>query len=303
MKADLMDVALFKDYLLDERVIAQSTTRAYCILLTAFLSHNPDIDNPNEYNDYIIEKAFKARSFYTYYALLAYVKFKFADSKKIRDKIIESLRKPSMPLGLKRERRNLDEEKVVDIILNIKEEKHQIVAMIQKLTGVRAGDILRIPVGNILVEKYEDKDIIRLAIVGKGGRRNVVEIFDVVTQHLILNYINKYKKHVVEGYHFLEYSKLRKKSSSKEVFNIYLSNYNQYFFDLKQALNACGIMKEEWATHDFRRDFARRVWTKYKNLQILQNVLNHTDPKTTMRYLAQSGLRNIEIYKDMQEDK
>jgi len=205
-------------------------------------------------------------------------------------------------LGVKRERRNLEDEKIIDIIVNIKEKKHQIIALVQKLTGVRAGDIMRIPEGNILLEKYKGKDILRLAIIGKGGRRNVVEIFDPIAQKVILDYIEKPSKYTVEGYHFLEYSR-RVKKASKDFINIYLANYNQYFFDLKQALNAVGIMKEEWATHDFRRAFARKVWLKYNNLQTLQNILNHSDPKTTMRYLTQEGLQNIEVYKEMQKNE
>ena len=302
MKADLMDVALFKDYLLNERIIAQSTTRAYCILLSGFLTRNPDIDSIQDYNDFIIEKAFKSRSFYTYYALLAYIKFKFKDNKTTRDKIIENLRKPKMPLGIKRERRNLPEDKILEIISKLTEHKHQVIALVQKLTGVRAGDIMRIPEGNILLEKYKETEILRLAIIGKGGRRNVVEIFDPVGKEVVLNYINTYNKHTVPGYCFMEYSKLRKRASQEEI-NLYLANYNRYFLDLKQALNGCGIMKEEWATHDFRRDFARKVWIKYNNLQTLQNIMNHSDPKTTMRYLTQEGLKNIEVYKEMQEEK
>jgi len=303
MKADLMDPSLYKDYLLNDRIIAHSTARAYTIVLSGFLKHNPDIDNVNAYNDFIIEKAFKGRSFYTYYALLGYIKYKFKDSKKLRDTIIENLRKPKMPIGIVRERRNLDEDKVLKIIANLKVHKHQLIALVQKLTGVRAGDIMRIPTGNILVEKYKDKQILRLAIIGKGGRRNVVEIFDPIAQKVILDYIDKPSKHVIEGYYFLEYSKLRKKTQSKDEFDLYLTNYNQYFLDLKQALNACGIMKEEWATHDFRRDFARKVWMKYNNLLILQNIMHHSDPKITMRYLVQEGLNNIEIFEEMQEDK
>jgi integrase len=303
MKADIMDVALFKDHLLNEKIIARSTARAYAIVLGGFLTTNPDIDSPNDYNDYIIEKSFRNRSFYTYYALLAYVKFKFKNDKATKENIIESLRKPRMPIGIKRERRNLSDEKVLEIIANLKEPKHQIIALIQKLTGVRAGDIIRIPDGNILSEKYKGKEILRLAIIGKGGRRNVVEIFDETAQKVIKNYIKNPGKWTIDGYYFMEFSKKRKRVSSKDPFDLYLANYNQYFYDLKQALNGAGIMKEEWATHDFRRDFARKVWIKYNNLQILQSIMNHTDPKTTMRYLVQEGLKNIEVYKEMQENE
>ncbi len=60
-------------------------------------------------------------------------------------------------------------------------------------------------------------------------------------------------------------------------------------------------MKEDFATHDFRRNFARKVWLKYKNLIILQKILGHNDPRTTTRYLNMEGLDLIEVHKEMQK--
>jgi len=78
------------------------------------------------------------------------------------------------------------------------------------------------------------------------------------------------------------------------------SNYLRYWKDLKYALNVNGIDKEDFATHDFRRCFARKVWEKEKDVYVLQSLLNHTDPKVTLRYLDQSGLKNIDYHKKMQ---
>jgi integrase len=63
---------------------------------------------------------------------------------------------------------------------------------------------------------------------------------------------------------------------------------------------SAGVDMRMFATHDFRRCFARRVWEKWKDVNILQSVLNHADPKTTLRYLQQSGLRNVDYFKIIQ---
>jgi len=300
MKADLMDVALFVDHLENEKVYAASTVRAYGIMLSAFLERNPDIENSEDYNKFIIEKGIKKRSYYVYYVLLNYINFKFKKEKVIRDSITENLRKVSMPLNIKRERRNLDPEQILNIISNIKDEKHQIIALIQKLTGLRAGDVLRITKGNIKVEKYKKLEILRIAATGKRGKRLVVEIFDKVAQDVILNYIENPTESHHQDYYFLEYSTFKKNASNTYI-KLYLNNYNRYWADLKQSLDGCGIMKEDFATHDFRRNFARKVWLKYKNLIILQKILGHNDPRTTTRYLNMEGLDLIEVHKEMQK--
>jgi len=302
MKAHLMDLSLYKDFLKRERALAPTTERAYVIMVNAFLGKNPDIDNHEDYNNHIVEKAFKSRSYYAYYALRSFIEFKFKENKKLKNEIIENLRKPSMPLNIKRERRNLEPEQILDIIVKIKKQKHQIVALIQKMTGLRAGDVLRIKKGNILVEKYDGKEILRIAAIGKRGKRVVVEIFDDIAQKVILHYINNnLTEHHHQDYYFLEYPTSRK-GCCREFVRLYLRNYNVYLADLKQALNASGIMQEEFASHDFRRNFARSVWMKYKNLLILQKILGHNDPKTTMRYLNMEGLDLIEIHREMQAD-
>ena len=61
-----------------------------------------------------------------------------------------------------------------------------------------------------------------------------------------------------------------------------------------------GIDVTAFATHDFRRCYARRVWTRYKDVHVLQELLNHVNPATTMRYLKQSGMQNIDYHKEMQ---
>jgi integrase len=71
--------------------------------------------------------------------------------------------------------------------------------------------------------------------------------------------------------------------------------------DLKLALVSCGHQEKDFGSHDFRRCFSRRAWEKYKDVNVLQNLLMHRDPKTTLRYLKNSGMQNIDLHAEMQE--
>ena len=310
MKPDLMDSSLYKEYLLNDKILAPSTTHHYVVILEGFLKGNPDIEDSESYNQYIIAKAFKKRSYYTYYALKKYIEFKITD-KKLKEKLLESLRKPSMNLNIIRERRSLNDEQIFNVIAAIKEPKHQIIALIQKITGLRAGDIFNIKKDSVLEEEYQGQKILRIATLGKRKKRHVVEIFDPICQDVIKNYIKELghetyfmgktkKVDIYEDYIFIEYS-LFYKNQSNEFNDIKFANYVRYWNDLKIAMNKCGIMKESFATHDFRRGFARKVWLKFKDLYILQKVLGHNDPRTTMRYLHQEGLDLVDVHKQMQE--
>ncbi len=94
----------------------------------------------------------------------------------------------------------------------------------------------------------------------------------------------------------------RQGDTSKE-YKLISQNYRRYWADLKQALNAVGVAKQDFATHDFRRCFAREIWDKYKDLVLLQNALNHENPGTTIRYLKQSGLQNRDVFYQYQMEK
>jgi len=138
----------------------------------------------------------------------------------------------------------------------------------------------------------------KLALTAKRGKRNVPYIYDEVAQEIILNYTSTHDEG--NGYYFIELGKMKNRYGKVDnEFMMVKMNYHWFWSDLKNALESAGVDYEDFATHDFRRCFARRVWEKYKDLVILQNVLNHSDPKTTIRYLEQSGLKNIDVYKEM----
>jgi len=298
MKAELFDISFFEEWLREKRRLSESSIFVYVRSVERFLAKDPDIHNLDDYNNFLIEVAIKKRCNHYYSALKAYIEFKITDGN-IKNRIISGLIKPKERKDLARERKHLNEDKILEIINYLENDKNKIIALIQSITGVRAGDILRLKRGGIVPEEYQGKPVLRLNIIGKGGKRNPVFIHDEVIQGLIMDYILNNHNH--DEYYFIELGRYKNRPGSVGHEHLLVRmNYNWYWADLKQALQTAGVSKDDFATHDYRRCFARRVWEKWKDVHKLQKALNHADPKVTMRYLEQSGLQNIDIHYEMQ---
>jgi integrase len=291
-----VDLHLFVEFLKEKKNLQQSSMRIYTDVVENFLMSYNDIYNLESYNDYIIKHAIKKRSNVAYSALKTYIQYKIQD-KSLQFTLIEGMIKPPIHQTAKIERKYLTEEQIIGMINNIKDEKHRTIALIQDLSGIRAGDVLRIKRGDIHPEVYEDKAVLKIITDGKGDKRNIVYIHDEIIQMLIINYIVNH--FVSNEYYFME-NKSRNINADFKDYTNYRSNYIAYYRDLKQAMYKSGISHKDFATHDYRRCYARRVWTRYKDLHVLQELLNHANPATTMRYLKQSGMQNIDYHKEMQ---
>lgn len=292
-----MDIPLYKQWLSEKKNLSDSSIYAYSIAVGAFLKTNPDLENLQDYNDFLVESTIKKRTTYSYHALKLFVDYKIPDAA-TRNRLKDGFVKPKPHTAIKRERRHLSEEQIFEVI-NMLELKHRIVSIIQHLTGVRAGDIMRIKRGRIMTEEYKGQLTLKLIVTGKREKRNVVYVHDEIAQNLIMDYITSNYNH--DDYYFLDKRcKDSRNLSYLNDYNLYKNNYWRFWVDLKQALQSCGISKDDFATHDFRRCFARRAWERYKDIHVLQSLLNHRDPTVTLRYLEQSGLKNIDYHHEMQ---
>lgn len=293
-----MDLPLYRDYLKEKRMVAESTIQVYTDAVSMFLAGNPDLDAIEDYNNFIIKTAIKKRCYHFYYAIKNFIEYKIEDNS-LKNKLLDNMIKPEMRQDIIQERRYLTEDDILSVINSLQEEKHQVIALIQTLTGVRVGDILRLKRDNIMPEEYKLKPVLRMNIIGKGKKRNVVYIHDEVAQQIILDYItNNYN---FNDYYFITLGKMRgRKGNVDSEFKLIKMNYAWFWSDLKEALQKNMIKREDFATHDFRRCFARRAWTKWKDIHVLQSLLNHSNPAVTLRYLTQSGLKNIDYSYEMQ---
>jgi len=300
MKSSPFDVGFFEEYLREKKNLAESSIHYYVQGVSRFLKTDPNLESLESYNTFIIEHGIKKRSGQYYSILKAFIEYKISDGN-LRNKLLDGLIRPPERHDIKVERKFLNENRILDVISNLKNEKHRLIGLIQSLTGVRAGDVLRIARGNIQSERYEGKEaVLRLVIIGKGKKRNVVYLHDRVAIGLLLNWVQNNYLH--DEYYFLTTKNRWGKELNHEgdFFKLYNYNYKQYWMDLKQALNKCGIDPKDFATHDMRRCFARRVWERYKDIHVLQSMLNHSDPKVTLKYLEQSGLKNVDYHYEMQ---
>jgi len=288
----------FNRFLREKHDISETTIVVYIRAIDDFVNEVDDYYNLEEYNKFLINHSIKKRSTYYYYALKYFIKYKIED-KALKANILENLIKPDIKTTLKYERKYLNEKQILEVINSMKKLKNKVLALVQFVTGVRAGDVLRIKRGDIIPEVYEDNPVLKLIITGKGEKRNIVYIHDETIQTLLIDFL--VSNFLNEKYYFLE-DKSRKMDVVSKQNNIHHSNYTAYKRDLKQALYIQCIDTFDFSTHDYRRCFARRVWTKYKDLNVLQELLNHANPMTTMRYLKQSGLKNIDYHKQMQTD-
>jgi len=298
MKAHITDIVWYSEYLKEKKNISESTVHLYCEVMTRFIKTNPDIDSLEAYNNFIIKYSIKKRLYSYYSALKNYIDFKITDSN-LKNKLLENIIKPKMYSGYVQERKYLNEEQILEIINSLQEQKHRIIAIIQTITGVRAGDILRLKRDNIMPEEYEGKPVLRLNIVGKGKKHNTIFIHDEIAQDVIMDYVTTH--YGFGDFYFIEMGKYGKRTGNVDSeYRMYRLNYMWYWHDLKQSLQSNGLNLRDFATHDMRRCFARRVWERYKDIHVLQKLLNHTSPMVTLRYLEQSGLQNIDYSYEMQ---
>jgi integrase len=285
-------------WLIEKGTLSESSIHVYCEALERFLKTNPDIDNIQDYNNFIIKHSIKKRCYHYYSALKSFIMFKIPEAN-LKNKLLETLVKAQLHSDIKMERKYLTEEQIIDVINHLKDPKHKVMALIQTLTGVRAGDILRLKRDNIVPEEYKGVPTLKLNIVGKGRKRNVIYIHDEIAQELILDYVTNVFNH--EEYYFVELGKMKgRKGNINSEFRLMRMNYKWYWIDLKESMQRCGVDFKDWSTHDFRRSFARRVWEKWKDVNILQSMLNHANPTVTLRYLNQSGLKNVDYHWEMQ---
>lgn len=301
MKCQYADLPMFEEWLKEKSKLKDSSIYTYVIGLRRFLAENPNVDEIESYNDFLIRTTQRKRNanFY-YFALKHYIKFKIPEVS-LRNRMLTALLVPETkdPRVI---RKYLTDEQRLEVINAMIHRKHRILALIQSLTGVRVGDILRLKRAQMFTEIVKDKPCLRLNIIGKRDKLNIVYIFDDIAQDLILNYINNNINY--DNYLFIELGKMKgREGNTSNEFMMVNQNYKRYWKDLKQALHATGVAKADFATHDFRRCFAREIWDKYKDLVILQNALNHENPGTTVRYLKQSGLQNRDVFYEYQTGK
>jgi len=301
--------------------LSDKTVILYLSVAKSFLISDPNIYDIESYNNFLgktmIKKDKRCNNYY--YALRKFIKFAI-DEPKARAEILKRLYKPvgQDPKTLINKIR-LSKKKRLEVIMNMSNLKHQLIALIQFWTGLRIGDVLNIKRGNIKYEDYEYTEgsevksikCLHITTVGKWNKSVNKYIFDEDTVHFLLSYVTDYEEKIA----FRELNKLKKIYPWEEYYfltKVYNKNhyihadvkersYDYYVKELKIALSTSNVDTKRFASHDFRRCFASDVYEGYgKDPLLLMEMLNHSSMETTMRYLTNSGLNTKDVYRRMQ---
>ena len=287
-------ITMFREWL-DRKGLRESSVYMYSHAVKSFLAGQPDIDDIESFNDYLVKHAIERRSNYVYAAFRHFIDFAH-ESEAQRARLKRKLIKPKVQ-DPKRMTRFLSPDMRERIIMRIRHHKHKLMAMVQSATGVRASDVLRLRTRHVEFEEYNGKLTLRIVFEGKGGRMNPMWVFDRGLQDALQYYIGNLAPD--EEFLFLD----RSGRGSKTPFSLLKNNYLRYLRDLKQSLTVLGISYHDFATHDWRRAFARKVWELHKDPHLLKNALHHRSFRTTERYLRDSGMQNVELLEEMEENR
>lgn len=292
---DIFVPALFREWLEEKKGLASSSSSRYLTYVAMFFAEGNDPHNLDDYNKFIINKGIKNRATMPYSALRAFIKY-YVEDVSLRNELLSNLVKPTIRTDKVKQAVSLSENDMLSMINYITEPKHKVMALIQFLTGVRSGDLFRMQRGSITPEIYNGKNVLKLTTQAKGNKKNIVYIHEEMTQEIIIDYV--IRNYPSPNYYFLQETRGLKIES--KLYELTLYRRRMYDKEIKHALSMIGFKGENFSTHDYRRNFARKVWTKYKDVHVLKELMNHQNPATTMRYLQTSGLQNIEHFKDLQ---
>ncbi|WP_190295360.1 tyrosine-type recombinase/integrase [Mucilaginibacter rubeus] len=88
------------------------------------------------------------------------------------------------------------------------------------------------------------------------------------------------------------------------IFSLTVEPYNEYYFSLnwtraRPALLADGLLQPDQTIYSFRHTAAVDVYTRTKDLHIVQQLMGHSTMVVTLKYLRGLGEINIEQLKDV----
>jgi integrase len=290
-KIKITDSGEFYTYLLDR--MSASTAKLYCSVINEFALTEPDLQSIDPYNVFLLNHAYKKRSYYYYYAILSFIRFKIEDMG-LKNSLIKNLIRPKYDPPIKNTV-YITPKKREQVIEKIQNPLYKMIFKLQYNTGARFSDIIRIKRGAITYETFQEKVGMKLNIIGKGGKRVAKWIFDKKLQTEIIDFIRE--NHYDDEYYFLDFSVCKRKARLDE-WQACRTNYHWAWIELKKALYECGVDPKQWSTHDFRRNSAADVWTDEiigKDIKVLKSHLGHSRVDTTLRYIDNMGLDNKNV--------
>lgn len=256
---------------LQNKGLSESSAKIYWSAIKELLAKYGDNPTIDQINSFIIYKNNK-RQPHAKYAIDHYLVVNGREDEcKLLPKV--KLRNPM------KQKHFIDKCKIMEIIENIENKKHRLIAKLQINTGARASEILSINKNKIRKHIVNDRNIAKIRVKGKGDKYRTIYINEALYEELLILCNN------VRDYPLLERDK---EGFWKGEPIPYLgfwtkveNEYKLYWLSLKKAAMKCDI---NIATHDLRRSFADLIRLNTKDIYKVQRALGHSDISTTARY-------------------
>jgi site-specific recombinase, phage integrase family len=158
-----------------------------------------------------------------------------------------------------------DNNKLEDILKYLKKtnKRNYILFCLGLYTGLRISDILKLQVKHV-----KDKDSIRIK-EKKTNKSRVIKINKFLKKELDI---------YIDGKEEYEYLIANSKTGIDPI-----SRQHAYKI-IRDTCNGFGI--ENVGTHSLRKTFGYNYYNKTKNIAVLQNIFNHSEPSITLRYIG-----------------
>lgn len=155
----------------------------------------------------------------------------------------------------------LSQEEVINLIRCTKNLKHRAVLALIYSTGMRIGELIN------LEQKDIDIDRLQIFVRNSKGRKDRYVSLASSFKPLLFNYLNTYepKKYFVEGKPFHKYT-----AGSVRLF-------------LNRSTALAGI-KKKVTPHSLRHSYATHLLEHGTDIRLIQELLGHSRPETTMIY-------------------
>lgn len=146
-------------------------------------------------------------------------------------------------------------------------------------TGLRRAEVVNIRLSDVDLENAS------LLVHGKGNKERIV-YYNNTTRSILSEYINSHRKlfSYAKDSEYLFVSQQRGKISVETVNNI----VNRHF-------ESAGLKEKGYTAHSTRRTFATNVYENTHNLMAVQNLLGHSSPTTTQRYIGISEMSKKQV--------
>lgn len=291
----------FEQYI-SNRLKGYKSQELYMILAKEFLL-SYDIEDTESIAKYIVKKTVEKKSYACYYMIIKLVNFYYDVHKQDSDKKTKIIKMIKMLKPQIKDRdkihKQLSEEQSLKVILNLEEERHQIIALIQKLTGARVSEVLWLHKydksndSNIMYDVV-DKQLC-LSIKFKKTKGNIkhrhVNIFNQYFADIIWNYLRE-NVGLDDYFLFCDRSRVYKHNQNNNH-QVVDRNYRLYRQDLIKACRKVGIDSSQFTSHSWRSNFITNVYIESgSDLYATKELSGHARIETLMRYINKSIDRN-----------